>query len=358
MISLSEFGKFFLTAPYTLVLYIIIVTPVCNLKCRYCGGSLHGMPEEISYDMNELANFIEKDKEAVVAFYGGEPLLKAEKVKKLIDILPAKKFVLQTNGFFIEKLGDYIHKFDSILLSIDGRKEITDFYRCPGCYERVMNALKYLLNNDFDGEIIARMAVSYKTDIYEDVMHLLKYFPFVHWQLDAVWSNLWGPKEFKEWAEKNYKPGIKKLINIWIENMDKGKILGIVPFLGIASRILHGGIVPPCGAGKEAIAITTDGKILACPIAPDFQWNVLGDFHGYERIEIGEPCKSCDIYGVCGGRCLFAYKEKLWGEEGFREICEITKFTITGIKKHMDLLSKYKMELRYPPYNNTTEIIP
>ena len=115
---------------------------------------------------------------------------------------------------------------------------------------------------------------------------------------------------------------------------------------------------PPCGAGKDAIAITTDGKILACPIAPDFQWNVLGDFRGYEKIEIGEPCKGCDVYGVCGGRCLFAYKEKLWGEEGFREICEITKFTISEIRKYMDLLSKYEMELRYPPYNNTTEIIP
>jgi len=43
------------------VLYIIIVTPICNLKCKYCGGSLQGMPEEISYSIEELASFIEKD---------------------------------------------------------------------------------------------------------------------------------------------------------------------------------------------------------------------------------------------------------------------------------------------------------
>ncbi len=340
------------------MLYIIIVTPVCNLKCTYCGGSLHGMPDKISYSVDELASFIEKDEEAIVAFYGGEPLLEVDKIKELMDVLPARKFVLQTNGFFIEKLGSYLHKFDTILLSIDGRKEITDFYRCPGCYERVMKALKYLLNNNFEGEIIARMAASYKTDIYEDVMHLLEQFSLVHWQLDVVWSSLWELKDFVKWAEESYKPGIKKLVKIWIESMNEGKILGIVPFLGIASRIFYGGNGLPCGAGKEAIAITTDGKILACPIAPDFQWNILGDFHGYRKIEIGEPCKSCSVYDICGGRCLFAYKEKLWGEEGFRKICEVTKFTINEIRKYADVLEKYKGGIKYPPYNNTTEIIP
>jgi len=316
------------------------------------------MPDEISYNIEELVKFIGKDREAVVAFYGGEPLLKANLVKELIDVLPAKKFVLQTNGFFIEKLSSYIHKLDSILLSIDGRQQTTDFYRCPSCYNKVMNALQFLKKNGYRGEIIARMAASIKTDIYEDVMHLLHHFPYVHWQLDVIWSNLWHLEEFKEWAEESYKPGIKKLVKIWIEKLKENKILGIIPFLGIASRILHGGNGLPCGAGKNAIAITTDGKILACPIAPDFQWNVLGNFDEWKKIDIGKPCKSCSIYDICGGRCLFAYKEKLWGNDGFNEICKITKFTINEIEKYKDTLMEWKEELRYPPYNNTTEIIP
>ena len=137
------------------------------------------MPEELQYSLDELADFIGKDKDAIVAFYGGEPLLKANLVKKMIDVLPAKKFVLQTNGYFIEKLGKYIHKLDTILLSIDGRKEITDFYRQKGCYDKVIKALNFLKESGYEGEIIARMAVSYKTDIYKDVMHLLKFFPYV-----------------------------------------------------------------------------------------------------------------------------------------------------------------------------------
>ncbi len=316
------------------------------------------MPVNITYDLEELINFIGKDRQAIVAFYGGEPLLRADIVKTMLDTIPAKKFVLQTNGFFIERLGEYLHKLDTILLSIDGRKQVTDFYRCNGCYEKVMDALSFIEKNGYEGEIIARMAVSYRTDIYEDVTHLLKFFPYVHWQLDVVWSSLWNLDEFKKWVEISYKPGIKKLIELWGKNIERGNIIGIVPFLGIMKRILHGGNGLPCQAGKEAVAISTDGKIMACPIAPDFSWNILGSFKGFKRIEIGMPCRSCDVYEICGGRCLFAYKEKLWGEEGFEEICKVTKFLINELFKYKSVCEHMKEKFLYPPYNNTTEIIP
>jgi len=315
------------------------------------------MAEEPQYDINELSDFISKDKEAIVAFYGGEPTLKLGVIKKMIDALPAKKFVLQTNGFFIKKLGDYINKLDTILLSIDGRKEVNDFYRCNGCYDKVMKALSFIKEKGYEGEIIARMTASYKTDIYKDVKHLLNFFPYVHWQLDVVWSNLWGLNEFKKWAEESYKPGLKKLIVEWGESLKK-KPMGIVPFLGIMSRILHGSHGLPCGAGRDAFAITPEGRVLACPIAYEFKWNILGDFNGYKKIEIGEPCKSCEYYDICGGRCLFAYKEMLWGKEGFNEICNVTKFLINEVKRYEGIAKKFVPMLKYPPYNNTTEIIP
>jgi len=340
------------------MLWIVITTSKCNLKCKYCGGSIPDMAEEPLYKMEELRDFISKDKDAIVAFYGGEPLLKDGVVKEMLDILPAKKFVLQTNGFFIKRLEECVHKFDTILISIDGRKEVTDFYRCHGCYDAAMRTLNFLKEKNFEGEIIARMAVSYKTDIYKDVMHLLKFFPYVHWQLDVVWSNLWGLQEFKKWAEESYMPGLKKLINEWMDSIED-KPLGIVQFMGIMTRIFFNSMpIPPCGAGSSAFAITPEGKILACPIAHEFEWNLLGDFKGYKKISIGEPCVSCDYYKICGGRCLFAYKERLWGEEGFKEVCRVTKFLIDELKKYEGKARKFMDKIAYPPYNNTTEIIP
>ncbi|RLF63530.1 MAG: putative peptide-modifying radical SAM/SPASM domain-containing protein, partial [Thermoplasmata archaeon] len=113
-------------------------------------------------------------------------------------------------------------------------------------------------------------------------------------------------------------------------------------------------------------AITTDGRVLACPIAGEFLWNEMGNkidaLHSFKKVEIGEPCTSCDVYDICGGRCLFAYKERLWGDEGFRAVCRVTKHLIhqlEGVKGVvMEKLPQIEGEIDYPPFNNTTEIIP
>lgn len=336
-----------------------MTTPECNLCCRYCGGSLHGMPDTITYPLSELKKFISNDTHSIIAFYGGEPLIKTDIIKTYLQELNADHFVINTNGYFIEQLDSYIHKFDSILLSIDGRKKITDYYREDGCYDKVINAVKYLKNNNFKGEIIARMSVSHKSDIYEEVTHLLSIFPYVHWQLDMIWSPLWEVDEFKQWVTSSYVPGLKKLVEQWIHHIKQDEILGIIPFLGIMSRILHGGSGLPCQSGTKSVTITTDGTILACPIAPDFTWNKIGDIHqGFHPIEVGSPCTNCEVFDICGGRCLFAHKERLWGKEGFDAMCYVTKFLINELKKHKNTCLPIKEQIRYPPFNNTTEIIP
>lgn len=341
------------------MLYIIMITPCCNLTCSYCSGDLHGMPKTISYDKQILYDMISKDKQAVVAFYGGEPLLQPTTVKDFIKNLKADHFVINTNGYYIRSIEDILGCFDTILLSIDGGKQITDHYRKRGCYQKVLDALDIIHQSDFSGELIARMTISYKSDIYLDVKHLLDLFPFVHWQIDAVWSCLWDLSSFKDWVESSYKPGLKKLISWWISEIQQERIPGIIPFLGIMSRLLYGGGLLPCQAGTESIAISTDGKILACPIAPESLWNNLGDIsRGFQKISVDEPCPSCDVYPICGGRCLYANKERLWGNEGFEAICDMTRFLIHELENVVPICELYKDRIVYPPYNNTTEIIP
>ena len=340
------------------MLYIVITTPHCNLRCSYCGGDLPDMPDTIQYDMKQLITLIRKDSYPIVAFYGGEPLLEDSMIKKLLHILPAKRFVIQTNGYFLKRLKDDVHMFDSILLSIDGREKVTDTYREFGCYHRVMEARDFLRESGYSGEVIARMTASKNTDIYEDVTHLLKHFPFVHWQLDAIWSTMWNLKEFQDWIVHSYKPGLDRLIEFWVKNAQQHKIYGIIPFLGIMSRMLNDGYNLPCEAGYNSISITTDGTVLACPIAVDFEWNVLGDLMRFNSVQIGEPCKSCDTYKICGGRCLFSYKEQLWGTNGFSTLCNVTKYLIKALERYAPLFNTFESKIHYPPYNNTTEIIP
>ncbi len=328
------------------------------------------MPSEITYDFELLKEFISKNGKPSIAFYGGEPLLRIGLMKRIMNEIEAR-YIIQTNGLLLDKVPEeYVKKFSSILVSIDGRKELNDFYRGE-TYDMVIKNVKNI-RKFYKGELIARMVASEKTDIFKDVLHLLNLnlFDYVHWQINAVWSpqELWH--DFKSWVQK-YNEGITKLVEFWLENMKKGKVLGIVPFLGVMKALLSKpNTSPPCGAGVNSFAIATDGRVLACPIAPEFKWNVLGDLTCNlkdltNKIEILEPCKSCELAKICGGRCLFFNRERLWGEEGFKLVCNTARHLIKEIKRIKPEVEKLiengiidKEKLLYPKYNNTTEIIP
>ncbi|MEM1670162.1 MAG: TIGR04084 family radical SAM/SPASM domain-containing protein [Candidatus Methanomethylicaceae archaeon] len=343
------------------MLFFIITTGACNLKCKYCGGSLPEkyVPYKIKYKINQLKDFIEEDKEAIIAFYGGEPLINYEFIKEVMNKVEAKKFAIQTNALLYKKLSiEYWKKFDAILLSIDGRKEITDYYRGYGVYNKVIEVANWLRMNEYNGDLIARMTVSEKTSIYDDVMHLLNLniFDHIHWQLDVGWSELW--KNFDNWCENNYKPGIKALVEYWINEIKNEIVPGIAPFLGILKRLLYGGTNPPCGAGVDAFAIFPNGKILACPIAYDVKWAIVGELSNspFELKRIKIDCENCNYFKVCGGRCLYINKEGLWKGK-MKEICNLTIFTINLIKKNINYI-KNPDKIIYPKFNNSIEIIP
>ncbi|RLE58465.1 MAG: putative peptide-modifying radical SAM/SPASM domain-containing protein [Thermoprotei archaeon] len=357
------------------MLYIVFTTGKCNLKCKYCGGSFDQaiVPWSVKYDPGLLKNLIEKDNDAIVALYGGEPLLNIPFVEWILENVRAKHFVIQTNGLLAKSLDiKYWKMFDAVLFSIDGREEITDKYRGKGVYRRAVENARWLRENGYEGDLIARMTVTEDSDIYLDVKHLLELgvFSNVHWQLDVVWSDRW--KAFEKWRDANYIPGLKRLKELWVKEASRGKVLGIAPFKAVVSQSIWGvykGL--PCGSGQESVSILTDGRVVACPIAVYEKWAQLGQLGkvGYvdliDRVLIGEPCRSCPYYRYCGGRCLYAYKERLWGEEGFKKVCKATKafieIVLETVPRFLRLLDEgiiSKEELYYPPFNNTVEVIP
>jgi len=154
--------------------YHIILTKECNLKCNYCGGGSDTPPKEIQYSIDELKKFISLDKNPIIEFYGGEPLLRIETIKNIMDSIPHARFVIQTNGMNLDMLeSKYMNKFHSILVSIDGKKSVTDKERGDGVYDRILQNIKIIRQKGFRGDIVARMTVAQGTDIYENVMHLI-----------------------------------------------------------------------------------------------------------------------------------------------------------------------------------------
>ncbi len=359
--------------------WFIITSNACNLCCSYCLNEPHPLlPVQPSWNLETLKNFIEKDDNPTLAFYGGEPLLNISLIKDVMDEIEAENYTLQTNGLLLNKIPTkYLLKFTTILVSLDGVREITDSYRGKGTYEKVSRNIQEIRNNGYNADLIARMTITEKSDIYRDVIHLLNNeklgFDNVHWQLDCQWDDLdhtrWN--NFKEWIE-NYNNGISNLVTYWTNEMEKGIVKGIVPFLGVFNHILNDTITDlPCEAGLRSFAVRTDGVITVCPLPPEYEFSVVGDIETSipqkleNSVKVENPCPSCEIYHLCGGRCLFANKTKLWGEEGFNLVCNSIKHLVNQLKLIKPKVEKliynktiHKNSFNYPKFNNTTEIIP
>lgn len=362
------------------MLYYIILTQVCGLKCIYCMNEPNSriMPIHLEIDIGKIRRFISRDPEPIICFYGGDPTMRLDLVTRIMDEVPAKHYVIQTNGVMLHRLHpEYIRRFDTILLSIDGRRETTDSYRGRGVYEKVIDRARYVRSVGFKGDLVARMTVSSSSDIYEEVTHLLSLnglFTHVHWQLDVLWDYppMQRYDDFDGWIER-YNDGVSRLIQLWIREMEEGRVLGIAPFKGLMWSMLTGERTRylRCGSGIDAYAIATDGRILACPIAPEFRFNVVGhiDRDGLDSIGgkalIGEPCLSCDYYDLCGGRCFFTNKTMFWGEEGFHKVCRTVFHLVDELRRVepriRELIDEGVIDMnmiKYPPYTNSVEIIP
>jgi len=265
--------------------YNVVVTYECNKRCRYCGlyKLETPLPKEITYYIEELKRFIEKDLEPVITFYGGEPLLRIKTIETIMDNIKAKRFMLQTNGIFLHMLRPrYLRRFHTILLSIDGSKKITDFYRGEGTYDKVIENAKLIRKRGFKGNLIARMTVSEETDIFNEVKWLLflkePKFDFIFWQLNMMFGDIKLWRDPNYWIKNKYNPGIVKLIKFWLKAMFNSKVYKILPFLAIMRDMLqHRSSKLRCGAGFVFFTIATNGNISPCPVTAEFNLLTAGN---------------------------------------------------------------------------------
>ncbi len=370
----------------------VILTTECNLQCKYCfGESLedfesdfsddeidYGLPRRINYDLELLTQFCDKDPDAVLTFYGGEPLLCLNEIRNIMDVTNTKHFMIQTNGLLLDKLEtDYLNRFHTILVSLDGDEDLTDYYRGKGTFRKVIDNIKMIKKNGFQGELIARMTVMEKTDIFKQVKWLLNNeefaFSSVHWQLNAgFWTNDYAKRDFKSWSKKNYVPSLKQLVQFWVEEMaEKGIVLRLYPLLGIANSLLSNEkeSLLRCGAGWVNYAIQTDGYIVPCPNMWGMKNYYLGNLSfshplKLDKIFVGAPCTECNVLKICGGRCLYANVTKRWNKSAYAAICYTVKQLVKTVEGELPqikrLIKNGRVQLtdfQFMKYNGC-EIIP
>lgn len=128
---------------------IIVLTESCNLRCEYCVYS-DKYPKEISYSSSDIDFKTAKTavdtyfelhnkkveygyrRDPMVNFYGGEPLIRFDIIKKVVEYAKKKskntKFYITTNGVLLsQEMAEFISSNNFfITFSLDGYKENHD----------------------------------------------------------------------------------------------------------------------------------------------------------------------------------------------------------------------------------------
>ena len=143
------------------------VAHTCNLNCEYCfasQGKYHGDRALMSFEVGKQALDFLMDHSGTrrnleVDFFGGEPLMNWDVVKRLVEYARSVekergknfRFTLTTNGMLIDDdVIDFANReMSNVVLSLDGRKEINDRTRVDyagnGSYDRIVPKFQKLV---------------------------------------------------------------------------------------------------------------------------------------------------------------------------------------------------------------------
>src|SRR3989338_6515049 len=140
---------------------IFSITSDCNLACPYCYVKGGEKKEHLSIDSAAKAiNFVSSTrvKDITIQFFGGEPTLDLEVIKKIINYVrqhSGKKgfhFELSTNGVMQKKALKFFLSLPSLtwIVSLDGSKRIHNQQRPlrnnGDCYTSTLHAIKEIIS--------------------------------------------------------------------------------------------------------------------------------------------------------------------------------------------------------------------
>lgn len=175
------------------------ITERCNLSCIYCGyGKLYANRGErknrdlpiakairfLEYLKNlwVLGNDTQGDSYITISFYGGEPLLNIEFIKRIIAYIESnlcgykKKFIysMTTNAILLSKYIDYlVEKGFKLLISLDGDDKgssLRIFHNGTPAFNKIISEIDYVAHKYpkyFDTNVEFNSVLSTKTTVEE-----------------------------------------------------------------------------------------------------------------------------------------------------------------------------------------------
>ena len=316
----------------------LMVAQDCNLRCKYCFGSggSYGKRGIMSEEVGKAAvDFIIKNsglrKHCEIDFFGGEPLINFKTVKAVTEYVRQRevdtgkifKLTLTTNGVSLddEKISWLNENNISLVLSLDGRKEIHDAMRPDlngrGSYDKVVKNFRKVVKSRNDENYYLRgtytnQNLDFASDVesmLESGFDILSIEPVVLKDSPLALTEKDLPKIFAEYD---------RLSEIYLERRRAGKGFFFFHFnVDLSNGPCVAKRLAGCGAGHEYFAVAENGDLYPCHQFVGREKYKLGDiFNGVEENArhwtkyfreshvMNKPkCRECWAKFFCSGGC-------------------------------------------------------
>lgn len=310
----------------------------CNLSCRYCfagQGSFTGdrslMPEGTGYlAVDFLLDRSGDRKNVEIDYFGGEPLLNFSALKAITqyaETAAAKrgkkvKFTVTTNGVLLRgDVARYLQeKAFSVVLSLDGRREINDHMRPfpngRGSFSTIYPHIHaFVEERDHKDYYIRGTYTRHNMDFTRDVAFLtgrgfksISLEPVVGGEQEEYSLRLEdAPRLMQEYD---------KLTRFYLEEKNAGRPFSFFHFnIDLAGGPCLKKRIKGCGAGTEYLAVTPEGHLYPCHQFVGEEGYRMGDLLTGEfddtlartfaesNVHTKEQCTACWAKYYCGGGC-------------------------------------------------------
>lgn len=302
----------------------------CNLACRYCfaeEGEYHGRRALMSYEVGKkaldflIANSGNRE-HLEVDFFGGEPLMNWDVVKRLVEYGRSQeeahhkkfRFTLTTNGVL---LNDEVMEFcnremSNVVLSLDGRRDVNDkmrpFRNGSGSYDLIVPKFQKFADSRKQMNYYVRGTFTRNNlDFADDVLHYAD-LGFEQMSMEPVVAD---PSEDYAIKEEDIPAILKEYDRLALEYIKRKKEGRGFNFFHFMLDLKAGPCVAKrmagCGSGTEYLAVTPWGDLYPCHQFVGNEKFLMGNVDtGVVNTDIRDEFKTCNVYAKPGCKDCFA----------------------------------------------------
>lgn len=295
------------------------IAHTCNLTCSYCfagQGSYKGDTALMPYEtgkaaLDMLVRMSGRRRNLEVDFFGGEPLLNWQTVKRLVaygrsiekEYSKNFRFTLTTNGMLVDDdVIDFCNReMHNVVLSLDGRKEVHDRFRVDragrGSYDKIVPRFQEFVRRRGDQNYYIRGTYTrHNLDFLNDVKHMAD-LGFTQLSMEPIVTAPADPEALRPEDLPMLYEQYEQLAVEMLKRKREGKGFDFYHYLidlenGPCLYKRLGG----CGSGTEYLAVTPSGELYPChQFVGDAAYLMGNVWDGVTRSDLFEQFKDCGL---------------------------------------------------------------